>query len=323
MSIANSTADTTHMSTSMTASLQIEHDAPLPTWFRVGGRADRLVRPRSLDDLRAAFEIDPELVVMGDGANLLVDDDGIDRLVVVLDTPLFQSTSEANEHADGSVLIRVGAGVRLPRLITQTVKAGLGGLEGLAGFPASIGGAIRMNAGGAFGEISSAVACVHAIDTTGQSVELQREQIDFGYRHSGLDHLVITHVDLRLRPAPERQLRERLNEVMLHKKASQPLGAKSAGCCFKNPTLATALDTIGAAGQRVSAGMLIDRAGAKGMSVGGATVSHHHANFITTTPTAKACDVIDLMLQVEQLVAEKFAITLEREVVVWQREHGS
>jgi UDP-N-acetylmuramate dehydrogenase len=276
-----------------------------------------------MDDLRAAFEIDPRLVVLGDGANLLVDDDGIDRLVVVLDTPEFQSSSEPAEQPDGSVLIRVGAGLSLPRLINQTVAAGLSGLEGLAGFPASIGGAVRMNAGGAFGEIASAVQCVHAVDTSGMCVVLQREQINFGYRHSGLDNMVITHADLRLRPSPQQALRQRRDEVMQHKKASQPLGAKSAGCCFKNPTLTTDLDAIGATGQRVSAGMLIDKAGAKGMSVGGATVSDHHANFITTHSSAKARDVIELMVQLEQLVAERFGITLEREVVVWQREHGS
>jgi len=303
----------------MVERLQVERDAPLRTWFRIGGRADRLARPQNTEQLRECIEQDPDLVILGEGANLLVHDDGMDRLVVVLDQPAFNRKGEAVEQRDGSVLVRVGAGVSLPRLITETINAGFTGLEGLAGFPASIGGALRMNAGGAFGQIADVVSSVQVVDRQGIEHTLTREQIAFGYRTSGLDDLLIVEAELRLVPGETRSLKERLSEVMAYKKSSQPLGAKSAGCCFKNPTLTASLDGIGETGQRVSAGLLIDRAGGKGMTAGGATVSEHHANFIVTKPDAKAADVIRLMEQVEQLVSERFAVTLEREVVVWQR----
>ncbi|MCB1281517.1 MAG: hypothetical protein KDB18_08335, partial [Salinibacterium sp.] len=141
-----------------------------------------------------------------------------------------------------------------------------------------------------------------------------------GYRSSGLEDIIITEVVLRLRPGPKNPLRERQREVAARKKATQPLAAKSAGCCFKNPVLDAAIDGIGDTGQRAPAGMLIDRAGGKQLAVGGASVSEVHANFIVTTPQAKARDVIELMDSVRALVAARFNVLLEREVVVWSRQ---
>jgi len=267
-------------------------------------------------------ELDPSLVVLGDGANLLVDDAGIESLVVDLSAAAFTAKSQAHEQSGGTISITVGAGVRLPRLINDTVAAGLGGLEGLAGIPASLGGAVRMNAGGAFGEIASAVVAVQGLDRAGNAVRLERNQIDFGYRRSGLEDLIITAVELGLHPGTKNELKRRRLEVMEHKTATQPLDAKSAGCCFKNPTLERDLDDIdglGAAGERVAAGLLIDRAGGKSLSVRGAKVSELHANFVVTTPDTKARDVIELMELVEQCVFDRFGVTLEREVVVWSR----
>ncbi len=300
--------------------LVILRDAPISTWFRVGGCADRLAKPASLDQLRACIDTDPGLLVLGDGANLLVDDGGVGPLVVELSSPGFSARSEPTPQADGTLRLSVGAGVRLPRLISDCVASGLGGLERLAGFPASIGGAVRMNAGGAFGEIADVIASIAGVDRQGRAITLEREQIDFGYRRSGLESLIITEVELSLRPAPRAELDQRRREVMEHKKASQPLSEKSAGCCFKNPTLACDVDSIGAAGERVSAGLVIDRAGGKGIAVGGARVSEVHANFIVTEPSAKAGDVIRLIDEVRGLVQDRFGIDLHREVVVWGRE---
>lgn len=302
--------------------LVIEHNALIPTWFRVGGCADRLVRPSDLDELCACVELDPSLVVLGDGANLLVDDDGLDTLVVALSSPAFTAKSSAQEQNDGTVRITVGAGVRLPRLINDTVAAGLGGLEGLAGIPASLGGAVRMNAGGAFGEIADSVVAVHGISPEARTIRLERGQIDFRYRHSGLEDVIITGVELCVRPGSIDDLKRRRLEVMQHKASTQPLDAKSAGCCFKNPVLRHDLDGLGAAGERVAAGLLIDRAGGKSMAFGGASVSELHANFVVTTPEAKARDVIQLMELVKRRVDERFNVELEREVVVWARQRA-
>lgn len=300
-------------------SLEIIEHAPIPTWFRVGGAADRYATPRSMDALRHALDMDPALRVLGDGANLLVDDDGVAELVVSLRSPAFQETRI--DARTGSVI--AGAGADFQKLIHETVRAGLGGLEGLVGIPASVGGACIMNAGGAFGQFADAVVRVHSLDRGGRAVVRERAQIPFGYRHSGLTDLIITGVELRLTPGDPEALRTRLKECMAYKKNSQPLAADSAGCCFKNPTLLAALALPGRdaipAGSRASAGLLIDKAGCKGVRLGGAEVSQVHGNFLFAHPGARARDVIDLMDEVARRVREAFGVTLEREVVVWER----
>ena len=300
----------------------VEH-APIETWFRVGGGADRLARPRSRDDLRACLELDPALRVLGDGANLLVDDPGVGELVISMDA---REAKEVEIDA-GSGLVRARAGARLPGLINRCVREGLGGIEALAGFPASLGGAVVMNAGGAFGEIASVVERVHAIDRRGDDVTLERREIPFAYRRSGLGpgalDLILWEVELRLTPGDRGVLDARRREVMEYKKSTQPMSENSAGCCFKNPVLHAPLTELGPVGekvgQRVSAGLLIDRAGCKGLSIGGARVSEHHANFITTTTDSRARHVIDLMGEVARRVHDAFGVRLEREVVVWER----
>ncbi|MEN0021026.1 MAG: UDP-N-acetylmuramate dehydrogenase [Planctomycetota bacterium] len=304
------------------AELTIEQNAPIPTWFRIGGCADRLARPESIDDIRRCFDIDRDAHVLGDGANLLVHDAGIDRLVVSLDAPAFVRTSEPRR--DGAdVVLKVGAGVRLPRLINETVRMGLGGLEALAGIPGAMGGIVRMNAGGAFGEIKDFVRTVHAVDRDGTEHAIDASDAEFGYRRSAFGDVVITAVELALRPAGVNQLRARLGDVTAYKKRTQPMAKKSAGCCFKNPTLAEPIDGIGDAGDRVSAGLLIDRAGCKGLAIGGASVSELHANFVTTAKQARAADVIELLDDVARRVLDRFGVRLEREVVIWQRGDAS
>lgn len=295
---------------------QFEPNAELSTWFGIGGRADLFAKPESTEELRLCLEQDPDLRILGDGANLLVDDDGVDGLVVSLQTPGFVAVQIDDET--GHVL--AGAGARLPQLINETVRRGLGGLQTLAGIPATIGGAVVMNAGGAFGQIADTVARVHAIDRAGREHSFDRSKVDFGYRQSLLNHLVITAVELQLTPGDPATLRDELKRCMEYKKGTQPLKADSAGCVFKNPTLAQAIDGIGGAGQRVSAGLLLDRAGCKGLSVGGATVSGHHANFIVTTHDARARNVFDLATLAQQRVLETYGVPLHREVVFWSRD---
>lgn len=297
--------------------LQISENAPIPTWFKIGGRADRMVNVRTSEELAQAIAMDPNARILGDGANLLVDDEGVAELVVSTKT----MNSFEIDAATGRVV--ADAGVDLPKLILATGRAGLSGLEGLGGIPATLGGAVIMNAGGAFGQIADAVSVVHVVDRNGVVSQRKRSEIDFSYRHSGLAPAVVMRVELVLQPADPVELRNKLKDVMAYKKRSQPMAADSAGCCFKNPTLQSDLSDagvpIGAAGQRVSAGMLIDRAGLKGLSIGGASVSPVHGNFLVTAVGATARDVIALMTEVERRVMARFGVRLEREVVVWQR----
>ncbi len=302
--------------TALADAMQIEYNAEIPTWFGVGGRADRLVRPRTVAELRRCIELDPALRILGDGANLLVDDDGVVELVVAMTE---RELCRTDFDAPGG-LVNVMAGANLPRLILEACRRGRSGLEGLGGIPATVGGAARMNAGGAFGEFGNAVRAVHALDRAGREVTLTREQAGFDYRRSNLAGLIIVSVDLELGEDDPRKLRDRLKEVMEYKKRSQPMSERSAGCVFKNPTLAADLRDIGPAGQRVSAGMLIDRAGCKGLGIGGAAVSARHANFIVTSDGAGARDVIELVDEVKKRVLDAFGVELEPEVVVWRRD---
>ncbi len=295
------------------SSIPVEHDAPIATWFGIGGRAERLARPRTGEELSACLEMDPSLVVLGDGANLLVDDDGISTLVVKLEGPTWEHVEI--DRATGRV--HAGAGANLPRLINETVREGLAGLEGLTGIPATVGGATIMNAGGRFGEIGSVIRRVHTLGRDGRRHELEASEIAFGYRRSGLHDHVVTAVELQLTQDDPAGVRERLKANMAYKKQSQPMAAQSAGCCFKNPTLEHDVPGIGHRGQRVSAGLLIDRAGCKGLAHGGASVSDVHANFFVTAKDAKARHVIELMQMVVQRVEAVFGVRLEREVVVW------
>lgn len=285
----------------------------ISTWFGVGGGADAFVSAARADDLAGLLGAHPDLRVLGDGANLLVDDDGVGELVV----SLAGDTSWSIDAASGRV--SVAAGANLPKLINACVRAGLAGLETLAGIPASVGGALVMNAGGAFGQIADVVGCVHALGRDGVPVALARDQIDFGYRHSGLGHLVLTRAELRLTPGDPELIRDRLIEIMEYKKKSQPLAANSAGCVWKNPTLTTDLRDIGGAGTRVSAGMLVDRARLKGLCVGGASISERHANFVVTSTGATARDVIELMRETRRRVLDTFGVQLEPEIVIWRR----
>ncbi len=303
------------MMTTQTSSVEIESNAPIPTWFGVGGRADRLARPETVEQLIECVRLDPDLRVLGDGANLLVDDAGVKELVVDLSRGVFKDVAIHDETG----FVVAGAGAPLTQLITECVRRGLGGLEKLAGIPASVGGAAIMNAGGAFGQTCDHLIRVHAVDRAGREHAFDRAQIDFGYRRSRLNHLILTSVEFSLDQGDPEALRAELKRCMAYKKGTQPLASDSAGCVFKNPTLRKAVEGVGEAGERVSAGMLIDLAGLKGERVGGAEVSGQHANFIVTHDGASARDVIGLIGLVSDRVHGRFGVLLEREVVVWGR----
>jgi UDP-N-acetylmuramate dehydrogenase len=298
----------------------ITSDAKIPTWFGLGGTAKRLAKPRTIDELRACVELDAKLKVLGDGANLLIADQGVSELVVSLSEGEFGTFEIGPVDQRGYADVRAGAGVHLFKLINATVQAGLSGLENLAGIPASVGGATMMNAGGKYGSTGDYIKTVHAMDRTGAMHEFPRTKIEFVYRHCSLatKNVIVTSVTFRLkRAADPAALKAKLKEVTEYKKTTQPLNANSAGCCFKNPTLTIDVKDIGTTGTRISAGMLIDRAGCKGLSVGGAEVSQQHANFIVAKPGCKAGDVIEVMRQVRQRVHASFGVMLDPEVVLW------
>ncbi|MEM6551538.1 MAG: UDP-N-acetylmuramate dehydrogenase [Planctomycetota bacterium] len=294
--------------------LPIERDAPLGplTWYGVGGHAEVLARPRSTAQLASLVsrcrEHSVPLYVLGAGANLLVRDAGVPGVVVKLDDPAWQQLSIDTDAAT----ITVGAGYDLFKLVTQSAKAGLDGLVHIAGIPATVGGALRMNAGGAFGDIGSAVASVQVMAATGQTYTRDRDDLDFQYRKSNIHAPFILEATFQLTPEDPEPLMKRLKEIWFYKKTTQPMSEHTAGCCFKNPNS----DDQPAADGR-GAGQLIDEAGLKGHTVGSATVSDLHANFISAAPNGSADDVLTLLDHVATVVQDTHDVSLERELVVW------
>lgn len=306
-----------------TAPVEVRTGVPIDTWFGVGGAADLYAEPRSGEELAAllawarASGVRP-LRILGDGANLLVADEGVDGLVVSLANMSGVEWPETGAAQPRQPFrVRAQGGARLMEMVTESVRRGLMGLESLAGIPATIGGAVAMNAGGAFGQIADIVRTVHAVRPDGQQITLTRDEIGFEYRR-GLKGAIVVEVELELHVAPDLfSLRERLKEIMAYKKGSQPMAEHSAGCAFKNPVMR---DPNTGELERVSAGRLIDKAGLKSFSIGGASVSQVHANFLVVDRShASAADVLNLMNAIQQRVAERYSVTLEPEVVVWRR----
>ncbi len=296
--------------------VDVEPDAPLGprTWFGVGGRADALVRPRSVEALQTlvgrCHRDGIELRVLGEGANLLVADEGVGGVVAHLDHPCFR---ECTLNRRGGVeAVRAMSGADLPKLILDSARSGLAGLEGLAGIPASIGGAVRMNAGGAFGAIADRLHSVAVVDRRGEIAMHPASDLSMGYRRCRLPGPVLLWAAFRLDEGDPVELRSRVKEVFAYKRSTQPLADHSAGCMFRNPEAEFE-------GVRRGAGWLIDQAELKGLSVGGAEVSRQHANFFTVRPGATASDLLELAALVATRVFDRFGVRLEREVVVWSR----
>jgi len=272
------------------------------TWYRIGGPADYLVWPQDISQLRQVVlrcqEAGVRMYVLGQGSNLLVSDDGVRGAVIKLDGPGFTTMSFDGER------VHVGAGVGLPGLVLECVKRGLSGLEGLTGIPGSVGGAIRMNAGGRFGDIGTVVESVTLMDIKGQVYEKAKPELVFDYRSSNIAARFILAATIRLGPADPDQVLRAVQEVWIYKKNHQPLEQRSCGCVFKNPK-----------GQ--AAGELIERAGLKGLRCGKAAISDKHANFIVVEPGCSAKDVLKLMEITQERVRQAFGIELEREIEVW------
>jgi len=275
--------------------------APL-TWFGLGGPAKYFIEPSSVDQLKAIAarlrELQIPIFVLGSGANLLVNDNGVDGAVISFSNPAFKTM-----EIKGQTVV-VGAGKDVQKLVLECTHAGLSGLECLAGIPGSVGGEIKMNAGGAFGDIGSSVQSVEVMDTNSTIITRDKDDLVFEYRKSNINAKFILGATFALSEDDPQRILSKVKEIWMFKRNSQPLADKSAGCIFKNP-------------RGLSAGALIDQTGLKGAAIGGAEVSGKHANFIVAQKGSKAADVMALIDMIKQKVQEKFDVRLETEVVVW------
>ena len=286
--------------------LKVVWDEPMKnhTSFRIGGPARRMAHPESAEqfvallDLAYACGVKP--LVIGKGTNLLVADEGLDRLVINT------AAMSGIRHDEETGVMVAEAGAPLVRLADFACKLGLSGLEFAHGIPGSVGGAVCMNAGAYDGEMKQVIESV-TLYFPGEGVRtLFCEEMGFAYRHSLLSERpegVVLSASFRLNPGIPEEIREKMRDLMARRKNSQPLEFPSAGSTFKRP-------------EGYFAGTLIDQCGLKGLTVGGAQVSEKHAGFVINLGGATCKDVTDLIALVQERVFEAKGVHLDPEVKV-------
>lgn len=288
---------------------RLERDRPLGplSTYRVGGPARRFVQVADADELVAIAGAVHEVLgadgaasavlVVGRGSNLLVAQRGVEALALVLGEGFDTVEVRGTE-------VRAGAATSLPVLARRTVAAGLTGFEWAVGVPGSVGGAVRMNAGGHGSDMAASLVGVRVVDLgTGEDVRMEAAALRLGYRRSSLrPSQVVVHADLRLSPGDPEAGNAELAEIVRWRREHQP-GGQNAGSVFTNP-------------EGDSAGRLIDAAGAKGLRIGTAQVSDKHANFIQADPGGSADDVAALMAEVRRRVLDHSGVDLLPETVM-------
>lgn len=286
--------------------LEIISNEPMSkhTSFKIGGPAALMAFPKNAEELSVLLKqselMDIKVAILGAGTNVLAPDEGMDTLVICL-----KDCMNGMEHLDHTH-IRVAAGVTMTRAAVFAARLGLSGLEFAHGIPGTVGGGIYMNAGAYGGEICQVCTQVEIMDRKGNIGTLSGEQMKFSYRHSVLEEtgdIVLSGV-FALTPAPEEEIRGKMQELMKKRSASQPLDLPSAGSAFKRP--------VGG-----YAAALIDQAGLRGFQIGDAAISRKHAGFAVNLGCATADDVKKLLQNVSNIVFEKSGIRLEPEVRIW------
>lgn len=272
------------------------------TSLGIGGTTDllRITRHEAIPELlKLLDEHGIPHRFLGGGSNLLIEDGELPWVILQLVPPAPDIVLEGN-------MAHVDAAADLGRTVTYCAKNDLGGMEGLIGVPGTVGGALRMNAGAYGMQIGSYVKEVKIYRAAARQIEILRgDQISFEYRHTSFaadDMMLAVKLELPSKSYPE--ILKGIRICNEKRRASQPLGQKSAGCIFKNPPGA-------------SAGRMIDELGLKGLSVGDARVSDRHANFFINTGRATARDMLALVACVRERVEKSFGVLLEHEVVVW------
>jgi len=292
--------------TALICDIELRFDEPMAnhTSFRIGGGAEVMAFPKSIDELSRILKVsallDCKSAILGAGTNVLAPDEGIRGLVICLKDCL------GGMEQTGENRIRVMAGVTMTRAAVLAANLGLSGLEFAHGIPGTVGGGVYMNAGAYGGEICQVCKSVDVMDFSGELRRFSVEEMEFSYRHSILEEKpgIVVAAEFELTNAPVEQIKAKMKELMAKRSASQPLDLPSAGSAFKRP--------VGG-----YAAALIDGAGLKGFSVGGAAISTKHAGFAVNLGSATAEDVKCLLKQVSDIVFEKSGIHLEPEVRIW------
>ena len=273
------------------------------TTFKIGGPARLMAFPKSEDEIaliiKKCNELSKRYIVVGNGSNLLVDDGGIDAVVIALG----KDFAEVKLVDDTTIFAQAGA--QLMKVCRVALENELGGLEFAYGIPGSCGGGAFMNAGAYGGELKDVVFRCDHIDKNGEKGFLLGEDMELSYRHSAYydNDCVITGVYFKLKKSDKQEIKAKMDDFMLRRKTKQPLEYPSAGSTFKRP-------------QGYFAGVLIEECGLKGCSVGGAQVSTKHAGFVINTGSATCNDVLSLCKKVADTVKAQKGVDLEMEIRV-------
>ena len=313
--------------------LNIQENIPLApyTTFKIGGPARFFCEAKSEEEILEALEFAQEkklpFFVLGGGSNVLVSDKGFDGLVIKISK--FPPTGD---HPQGDKIkdtkIDCDAGCSLSKIVSESVKAGLTGLEWAAGIPGTVGGAVRGNAGAYGGTMADSVKSVRALEIS----NFKNEDCGFDYRDSIFKHnqnFIILSVELKLKKGDKAESEKKIKEILAKRKEKQPMEFPSPGSFFKNPRLIGGQAVVKNkdlikqfetdTGQKIRddkipAPWIIEEAGLKGKKIGGAMVSEKHANFIVNTGNATAENVIMLAAIIKTKVRNKFGIQLQEEV---------
>lgn len=277
------------------------------TTFRIGGPADCFLQPENEEQLiqvqRYLSKMGIPFFVLGNGSNLLVSDGGYRGVIIQIGRKMSRIEVEG-------CIIKAQAGAPLAQVAKTAMEYGLTGLEFASGIPGTVGGGVVMNAGAYDGELSRVVVRVNAVNSEGESMELDNETMEFGYRTSAVKNssLTVTEVIFGLEKGDREQIRTKMDDFAARRREKQPLEYPSAGSTFKRP-------------EGYFAGKLIMEAGLRGYQCGGARVSDKHCGFVINTGGATAEDVRDVIHEVQEQVKDKFHVTLETEVIFlgWEK----
>lgn len=288
--------------------LRLEWNVPLAkyTTFHIGGPAECLIAARSSDEIQMVLkfckEHQVELHVLGNGSNLLVDDEGVSGIVLYIGRRMQEITVNGTE-------IAAEAGARMALVARAAEDASLTGLEFAFGIPGTIGGGAIMNAGAYGGELSQVITKVEAFDINGNFYVLEGDDLCFGYRKSTLKThgYIVSKVYMNCKPGNKEEISALMADLGRQRREKQPLEYPSAGSTFKRP-------------EGYFAGQLIDHSGLKGTSIGGAQVSKKHAGFIINKGSATGRDVRTLIGFIKSKVYENFGVELEPEYVFWDKK---
>lgn len=268
-------------------------------WFQVGGQAEILFKPADLEDLQSFLQNKPdcEITVLGVGSNIVVRDGGIDGVVIKLGREFAGIAHESEKIICGASALDVN-------VAHYSQLNSLAGLEFLSGIPGTIGGALAMN-GGAYGsEIADFLLEAEAVDLDGNLYKLSSEELKYEYRKCGLlaeKKLIFTGAVLQAKLGDSEEIAARISQIKSEREGSQPVRSRTGGSTFKNPPNAKAWE-------------LVDAAGCRGFTVGGAQMSEMHCNFVINNGDASAADIENLVLEVQKLVLENSGVLLEPEL---------